>query len=1437
MTQQRTIGRVLSMILTVLALAAVAEPAAAKTCGPDGNGDLILTKQAESCTIPLGATVKYRFVHILGGATLDFADGPDHSTELKTTTFWASSILVENGGTLQVGTPEKPMGTNGGTVTIKLYAPIQPGGLAEGGGGKGVACQSPEVTFNGRSYKTCGAPPEIWFSNLNCDTNGHCTVKPKEQVTKVQDLPASTARDTYPGPKNDFFYGYHPLAHDSADHQAYFGYKVLGVGYGGKLKLYGKKGGCHAVLGDKNCADPSHTGRSWVRLKETVNPDARQLKVEVPAGLDAAGYAGLSWAKDDFIVLTTTDYLPGNSELLRVDSVQGDTIFLQDADLKTGKWPVRHIHYGAKKALNEANYKGISRIGLNADLTNKGPELRAAVGLLTRNIRIVSGGADATDLPTEESCKTRTDGPDTNPCYFGGHTVFRQGAQVQIQGAEFFQLGQGGRIAHYGVHFHHARKTQDTFVVDSSMWDSMTRWLVLHGTHDVNVSRNVGYKSIGHGFYLEDGTEINNKLLANLGVYARAAVEAVADNGTVSAQRDNPRRVPGILVAKDAPKGETSFVLPWRVDADQPTVFWIMNGWNDFQYNHAAGAGACGICYWFVPGYTSTGSRDLRWESYASLQSDFGRAGTTPLKSFLGNSCTSAMMSFNTVGDTAVCHGVGQHPVGGAYLKPIANPLAGTQPPKPEDGASEGDLNYFPGTTRGGGFRKATLGDVDYDGKPFAKSFCGVSEDDPHDCSVKPDICTFNSQTGTYNPACTPTILDRYTTSFNWAETNFAAVWLRNQWYLLQNSVITDVQQGGVNFVTGGGYTASDRLPGLWQLVYKSVFIGQSQPESHSFALDGGPFNPASKLTCDSSRAAISHCLSLNEGITFPRSNFGIGQRLFSLYDGPAVQEANAYLDTKVRKIQDCTPQVFSRGPGSCKENEDDDDCRPACPPGDQSAVCKARNSFCPSCTGLNCKFTDAPTNKKLLCERVDSGRCETNGQLSSWVAGSGTGLPKGYANPETLQGPFCYLPNAAIAWKQSNGFYYPPAFRSKNLFFQNVDIRHFVFEPLFHEGTLKTDIAEAEKLYCVWSRALFSNFTSNDRQTVLLDEDGTLTGYVSSNPSDKTTTIVNLDPFLASPVEAIQCDSDRTSRVTPFHYVTTVVYPGCELGCIDWNVSCTDPTCYGIPMYRQDFLPKFDTAPHTQPVKSLRLMGQDTAQRSSITVNGGRYYLDTAVKKETQQNGCDVGTGGTHCNFINVFRPGDTYYLFTIYAKADTKQVYEIYVGTDPNFSPTSGNDVWLVQTDITSKPPKFNKTRALTAAEASYNSGTGILTVTLDHAKLSPDFAKAAEEQCSPKTFCKYESGQCKGIRGAADDAVCRWSIIDLDCPAGGCFGFGFKLPDGTHPFVADDGDHRPKRDPKDACLKNDAAPWNLTLVEKADGECPHPADKVDDDFCQNK
>ena len=81
------------------------------------------------------------------------------------------------------------------------------------------------------------------------------------------------------------------------------------------------------------------------------------------------------------------------------------------------------------------------------------------------------------------------------------------------------------------------------------------------------------------------------------------------------------------------------------------------------------------------------------------------------------------------------------------------------------------------------------------------------------------------------------TILDHYTTSFNWAAFNFAAIWLRPQWYLVTDSVITDVQQAGLTMVTGGGYSASDVIPGHWALVRKSVFIGHTQETPRTTAM------------------------------------------------------------------------------------------------------------------------------------------------------------------------------------------------------------------------------------------------------------------------------------------------------------------------------------------------------------------------------------------------------------------------------------------------------------------------------------------------------------------------------------------------------------------------------------------------------------------------
>jgi hypothetical protein len=149
---------------------------------------------------------------------------------------------------------------------------------------------------------------------------------------------------------------------------------------------------------------------------------------------------------------------------------------------------------------------------------------------------------------------------------------------LKVEGVEFKQMGQGGRLGHYPIHFHMARKVRyRTEIRNNSINESMTRWIVLHSTLGVTIAGNVGYKSIGHGFYLEDATETDNRILDNLGIFARAAI----DND------QNRRKIAGIL----SDNGAASAGFPYRSDSEYPSVFWITNGWNEFNGNMAAGAG------------------------------------------------------------------------------------------------------------------------------------------------------------------------------------------------------------------------------------------------------------------------------------------------------------------------------------------------------------------------------------------------------------------------------------------------------------------------------------------------------------------------------------------------------------------------------------------------------------------------------------------------------------------------------------------------------------------------------------------------------------------------------------------------------------------------------------------------------------------------------
>ena len=90
------------------------------------------------------------------------------------------------------------------------------------------------------------------------------------------------------------------------------------------------------------------------------------------------------------------------------------------------------------------------------------------------------------------------------------------------------------------------RVPADTYVIDSAVNELMTRWFVIHSTLGVTLARNVGWKSIGHGYFLEDATETDNKLYSNIGIFARGAVEDLAAGGAGAGRHVADERVPAV---------------------------------------------------------------------------------------------------------------------------------------------------------------------------------------------------------------------------------------------------------------------------------------------------------------------------------------------------------------------------------------------------------------------------------------------------------------------------------------------------------------------------------------------------------------------------------------------------------------------------------------------------------------------------------------------------------------------------------------------------------------------------------------------------------------------------------------------------------------------------------------------------------------------------
>ncbi len=1197
---------------------------------------------------------------------------------------YAKSILVEYGGSLLAGaqTAAGAFGAKGGVLTIHLYGAES----ANRAHGQGVPCQS--IPISG-VVGPCGIPNAV----VTAGATGASV-----------NLPGGPLGTQY----TDNFYEYKNLPYDDGTNPSlgYFGYKVIGVSEGGTLKLFGSKGATYTSLA------PKMTGTSWVRLKGTIlGSDPGGATAATSLTIDGT----VDWKQGDHIVLTTTDYLAGHSEELVICSLTSGNTISFDSNLnpatnclasKTATG-VKWTHYGNQYTLPAVNPTGRTVA-----------ETRAAVGLLTRSIQIVSEGDTATQpFPAPPA-------PNTVPGYFfGGHTIVRQGfSAYQVQGVEFRHMGQGGKLGHYPVHFHMVRVTPaNTFVMDSSINESMTRWITVHGASGVTLQRNVGYLSIGHGFYLEDAVETENNFYSNLGVFARAAV--------INAQ--NPRQVPGILAS---PNETGAFSVKFESDKNTPAVFWITNGWNDFQGNMAAGAGMCGVCFWELPAANSGPSASQSWQFYATEQNCNGPAdgckvtGSTPLKNFDGNFCTSAMVSFQTVGYTQGC-------LGAVAPNYVVTPVVNTLAPK----STDAPLNsYYPNIDSGGQLQQA--------------SKCP-------DGACNTNLCD-NSNPDHTN--CLPTVINNYTTSFNYAQYNFAAVWLRKRWHLVSNSFISDVQNAGLSFISGGDYTHSSAIMGLWELALKTTFVGHTQPQgdaNYAYASDLSPFNSltAGKLKCDSPQLGGLYCVSKDNGLSLQLSNFGVSQHMFNIYDGPADEDSNAFLDIKKVDLNGTT--------------------------------------------------------------------------IPTWLVSQfNVGIPQASLVDPNNKIPVknCYIQNAAIAWKQPNGFYYPPTFHSNNLLFHNVDIRHYVIDPQFANmatppitnifGTYLTNTGEVQSRYCPPQNAntnYFLGYTGIDRQTVLTDDDGSLTGWVK-------TVSVNEDPFFHTPIDGVECQTDAatkeggTARANPYENVTTVIYPdaaqksappvkGQPVSCSasgpdpNWDGDCNNESCFGVPLYRE-YLTKSDLVkgvrPPTSSMPMIRMSGFGICQRQSMTVNNGRYFIDLTADFTTQES-WPTPVGGKRLK--SVFQGGKTYDIFDIYAQADTSQTFEMYIGTKT--APT----VKSARVNLSSVPLKITAdTKNLcsptgAACKSVYDAGTGILSVTLNMRAYVTDaadpFMKAQIALCGPPGFCTYDTKHraCVGVtksptvpvvgRELSDPertTTCGYAGKDADCPDGGCIGVQVTLPD---------------------------------------------------------
>ena len=162
-------------------------------------------------------------------------------------------------------------------------------------------------------------------------------------------------------------------------------------------------------------------------------------------------------------------------------------------------------------------------------------------------------------------------GDDTSEAnLYGGHIFIHtpphiEKPHVHLMNVEFRRVGQAFRLGRYPIHFHVNGDVsgKDYTVEGCTISNTYNRAVTVHATNGVMLRNNVAFATMGHAFFTEDGNEMYNSFVSNLGLVTRKS-HALLNTDTT------------------------------------PATFWMVHPNNVLLNNIAAGGAAYGFWYRYV---------------------------------------------------------------------------------------------------------------------------------------------------------------------------------------------------------------------------------------------------------------------------------------------------------------------------------------------------------------------------------------------------------------------------------------------------------------------------------------------------------------------------------------------------------------------------------------------------------------------------------------------------------------------------------------------------------------------------------------------------------------------------------------------------------------------------------------------------------------------